>query len=177
MTADEVELEICLWPAERAAEAGYEYGPVFQGLVAAWRVGEEFHAELRLPDGQRDEAGRFVMSRSIAFDVTERRRAERDGNRTADPLFGAPVEALDIDTRPRHSGRPDHRHPRVHHRPGRHLFGQRGRRLWQPAKPLAAPGHPRAGVARMRVERMASPSGPAGRPATSSSASIATPNP
>ncbi|WP_433550579.1 SDR family NAD(P)-dependent oxidoreductase [Micromonospora zamorensis] len=35
----------------RLAAAGYEYGPAFQGLGAAWRNGAELHAEVRLPDG------------------------------------------------------------------------------------------------------------------------------
>jgi acyl transferase domain-containing protein/NADPH:quinone reductase-like Zn-dependent oxidoreductase len=34
----------------RLAEAGYEYGPVFQGLQAAWRDGETVYAEVALPD-------------------------------------------------------------------------------------------------------------------------------
>src|SRR6266545_3936493 len=34
----------------RLAEAGYEYGPVFQGLRAAWRDGEEVYAEVALPE-------------------------------------------------------------------------------------------------------------------------------
>ena len=34
----------------RLAEAGYEYGPQFQGVRAAWRRGEEMFAEVALPD-------------------------------------------------------------------------------------------------------------------------------
>ncbi|WP_260867643.1 type I polyketide synthase [Streptomyces sp. SAJ15] len=34
----------------RLADAGYEYGPAFQGLRAAWRVGDEVYAEVALPD-------------------------------------------------------------------------------------------------------------------------------
>jgi NADPH:quinone reductase-like Zn-dependent oxidoreductase/acyl carrier protein len=33
----------------RLAEAGYEYGPAFQGLQAAWRAGGEMYAEVVLP--------------------------------------------------------------------------------------------------------------------------------
>ncbi|HEY8810552.1 MAG TPA: SDR family NAD(P)-dependent oxidoreductase, partial [Solirubrobacterales bacterium] len=44
---------------EQLAEAGLEYGPAFQGLTAAWRVGEEIYAEVALAEGQREEAGRF----------------------------------------------------------------------------------------------------------------------
>uniref|UniRef100_UPI001304B82D type I polyketide synthase n=1 Tax=Amycolatopsis sp. CA-126428 TaxID=2073158 RepID=UPI001304B82D len=35
----------------RLADSGYHYGPLFQGLRAAWRHGAELHAEVRLPDG------------------------------------------------------------------------------------------------------------------------------
>jgi acyl transferase domain-containing protein/short-subunit dehydrogenase/acyl carrier protein len=35
---------------EGLAEAGLEYGPVFQGLTAAWRLGEEVFAEVALPE-------------------------------------------------------------------------------------------------------------------------------
>ncbi|ADP82252.1 type I polyketide synthase [Pseudofrankia inefficax] len=35
----------------RLAEAGYQYGPAFQGLRAAWRLGERLLAEIELPEG------------------------------------------------------------------------------------------------------------------------------
>ncbi|WP_238324159.1 polyketide synthase dehydratase domain-containing protein, partial [Salinispora pacifica] len=38
---------------------GYEYGPVFQGVQAAWRVGEVVYAEVALPQEAFVEAGRF----------------------------------------------------------------------------------------------------------------------
>ncbi|WP_328454218.1 SDR family NAD(P)-dependent oxidoreductase [Amycolatopsis sp. NBC_00438] len=41
---------------ERAGERGYHYGPVFQGLVAAWRDGDDLYAEVELPPGA-DAAG------------------------------------------------------------------------------------------------------------------------
>ncbi|MEE1781407.1 polyketide synthase dehydratase domain-containing protein, partial [Streptomyces sp. SP17BM10] len=34
---------------ERMAEAGFGYGPVFRGLRAAWRRGDELFAEVALP--------------------------------------------------------------------------------------------------------------------------------
>ncbi|QTE02385.1 type I polyketide synthase [Streptomyces cyanogenus] len=40
-------------------EKGYTYGPVFQGLRAVWRRGDEVYAEVALPDGQREEAAGF----------------------------------------------------------------------------------------------------------------------
>ncbi|MDT0542805.1 type I polyketide synthase [Streptomyces lonegramiae] len=44
---------------ERLAEAGYAYGPVFQGLRAVWRRGEEVFAEVALDEPAAGEAGRF----------------------------------------------------------------------------------------------------------------------
>ncbi|MEU7763654.1 SDR family NAD(P)-dependent oxidoreductase [Nocardia sp. NPDC049190] len=41
------------------AERGYGYGPVFQGLTALWRRGDEVFAELDLPDQAQLSAGRF----------------------------------------------------------------------------------------------------------------------
>jgi acyl transferase domain-containing protein/NAD(P)-dependent dehydrogenase (short-subunit alcohol dehydrogenase family)/acyl carrier protein len=44
---------------ERVAEAGIEYGPAFQGLEAAWRLGEEIYAEVSLAEEQSSEAERY----------------------------------------------------------------------------------------------------------------------
>ncbi|WP_405835436.1 type I polyketide synthase [Streptomyces sp. NBC_01518] len=38
---------------------GYAYGPVFQGVRAVWRRGDEVFAELAVPDEECEEAGRF----------------------------------------------------------------------------------------------------------------------
>ncbi|WP_017627845.1 SDR family NAD(P)-dependent oxidoreductase, partial [Nocardiopsis chromatogenes] len=35
--------------------AGLAYGPVFRGLTAAWRTGEDLYVEVELPEGARDE--------------------------------------------------------------------------------------------------------------------------
>ncbi|WP_425394049.1 SDR family NAD(P)-dependent oxidoreductase [Actinokineospora inagensis] len=35
---------------DRLAERGYEYGPTFQGLRAAWRLGDQVYADLALPE-------------------------------------------------------------------------------------------------------------------------------
>ncbi|GAB2611000.1 hypothetical protein GCM10027168_49870 [Streptomyces capparidis] len=43
---------------ERLADAGFGYGPVFQGLRAAWRRGDEVFAEVALPGGA---AGGFAV--------------------------------------------------------------------------------------------------------------------
>ncbi|MBQ1002248.1 SDR family NAD(P)-dependent oxidoreductase [Streptomyces sp. RK23] len=44
---------------ERLAGQGYGYGPVFQGLRAAWQRGEEIFAEVVLPEGAGADAERF----------------------------------------------------------------------------------------------------------------------
>ncbi len=46
---------------ERLAAAGLDYGPVFQGLRAAWSHGEDVYAEVALPEGTAQEAGRFDL--------------------------------------------------------------------------------------------------------------------
>ncbi|MFF3755441.1 SDR family NAD(P)-dependent oxidoreductase, partial [Streptomyces sp. NPDC002018] len=43
------------------AEDGFVYGPVFQGLRAAWRLDGEIFAELSLPDGVRADADAFGL--------------------------------------------------------------------------------------------------------------------
>ncbi len=44
---------------ELFAAIGLEYGPVFRGLRAAWRRGEEVLAEVALPEEERERAGRW----------------------------------------------------------------------------------------------------------------------
>ncbi|MER7764205.1 SDR family NAD(P)-dependent oxidoreductase [Streptomyces sp. NPDC097619] len=39
----------------RLADGGYEYGPAFQGLTAAWRSGEDVYVEVALPEGTGGE--------------------------------------------------------------------------------------------------------------------------
>ncbi|WP_425315013.1 SDR family NAD(P)-dependent oxidoreductase, partial [Streptomyces viridochromogenes] len=46
---------------ERLADQGYAYGPAFRGLSRVWRGEDEIFAEVTLPDGVRDEAGRFLL--------------------------------------------------------------------------------------------------------------------
>ncbi|MFF5189616.1 SDR family NAD(P)-dependent oxidoreductase [Streptomyces sp. NPDC000345] len=46
---------------DRLADEGYTYGPVFQGLRAVWRQGEDVYAEVGLPAGQQEEAGRHGL--------------------------------------------------------------------------------------------------------------------
>jgi candicidin polyketide synthase FscB len=44
---------------DRLAEAGYDYGPAFQGLHAAWADGDALYGEVALDDRQAREAERF----------------------------------------------------------------------------------------------------------------------
>jgi acyl transferase domain-containing protein/short-subunit dehydrogenase/acyl carrier protein len=46
---------------DRLGEHGLRYGPVFQGLGAAWRDGESIYAEVALPEERGGEAGRFAL--------------------------------------------------------------------------------------------------------------------
>ncbi|WP_440581469.1 polyketide synthase dehydratase domain-containing protein, partial [Streptomyces sp. PT19] len=46
---------------ERMAEGGYRYGPLFQGLRAAWRRGDEVFAEVALPEGAEREAAGYGL--------------------------------------------------------------------------------------------------------------------
>jgi polyketide synthase 12 len=45
----------------RLADVGFEYGPAFQGLTAAWRQGDDLYAEIGLAEEQREEAARFAI--------------------------------------------------------------------------------------------------------------------
>nr|WP_215911530.1 type I polyketide synthase [Streptomyces coffeae] len=46
---------------ERLADAGYGYGPAFQGLTAVWRDGHDVYAEVALPQETAEQAGRFGL--------------------------------------------------------------------------------------------------------------------
>ncbi|MGW7055374.1 SDR family NAD(P)-dependent oxidoreductase [Streptomyces sp. NPDC054887] len=46
---------------DRQAAAGHEFGPLFQGLRAVWRRGEELFAEVALPDEAVGEAAAFGL--------------------------------------------------------------------------------------------------------------------
>ncbi|WP_440582109.1 acyltransferase domain-containing protein, partial [Streptomyces flavofungini] len=50
------------------AGRGYEFGPVFQGVRAAWRQGDDMFAEVVLPEQVRGDAGRFGIHPAL-FDA------------------------------------------------------------------------------------------------------------
>ncbi|MFK4067218.1 type I polyketide synthase [Streptomyces sp. NPDC029674] len=64
---------------ERLADGGFAYGPAFQGLRAAWRLGDDIYAEARLPEEQQQDAARYGLHpalldsvlHSLAFGVLE----------------------------------------------------------------------------------------------------------
>ncbi|MFF7725386.1 type I polyketide synthase [Streptomyces sp. NPDC008001] len=54
---------------DRLAGMALDYGPVFQGLRAAWRSGDDFFAEVELPGGeQRTDAGAYGLHPAL-FDA------------------------------------------------------------------------------------------------------------
>ena len=81
---------------ERLADLGLEYGPVFQGLRAAWQRGEDVFAEVALDEGQAGDAGFFGVHPALLDSALHasalvlladeasgaRARARRDGCRS-----------------------------------------------------------------------------------------------
>ncbi|MFI9629693.1 type I polyketide synthase, partial [Streptomyces sp. NPDC052042] len=58
--AEAVPVDLDGFYAELAARS-FAYGPVFQGLRAAWRLGDEVFAEVALPDDARTDADRYGL--------------------------------------------------------------------------------------------------------------------
>ncbi|MEW2065348.1 type I polyketide synthase, partial [Streptomyces sp. NPDC007002] len=64
---------------DRFADGGFAYGPAFQGLRAAWRLGDEVYAVASLPEEQRPDAAAFGLHpalldaalHALVFDVLE----------------------------------------------------------------------------------------------------------
>ena len=46
---------------QRLAEIGFNYGPAFQGLTAAWQDGRDVYAEVALAEAEREQAGLFAI--------------------------------------------------------------------------------------------------------------------
>ncbi|MET9701203.1 SDR family NAD(P)-dependent oxidoreductase, partial [Streptomyces sp. NPDC006529] len=67
------DFDLTVWPPADATEVpldgrydaldsiGFAYGPTFKGLRTAWRSGGAVYAEVALPDGTEDQAGRFGL--------------------------------------------------------------------------------------------------------------------
>ncbi|QKG20163.1 type I polyketide synthase [Actinomadura verrucosospora] len=60
------------------ARAGYEYGPAFQALTAAWRSGDDIFAEATLPGVLREDAARFEIH-PVLLDALLHARVGLDG--------------------------------------------------------------------------------------------------
>ncbi|MFJ7153295.1 polyketide synthase dehydratase domain-containing protein, partial [Streptomyces sp. NPDC100445] len=75
---------------ELLARAGYGYGPVFQGVRALWRRGDDLFAEVALPEDQRSGAARFgihpaLLDAALHPAMLDVALADPDGeNRTED---------------------------------------------------------------------------------------------
>ncbi|MBT2542118.1 SDR family NAD(P)-dependent oxidoreductase, partial [Streptomyces sp. ISL-44] len=72
---------------EDLAGLGYGYGPVFQGLTAAWRRGDELYAEITLPDHARTEAAAFALHPALLDAALHAERifdGDGDGGRDGD---------------------------------------------------------------------------------------------
>uniref|UniRef100_UPI0036F1AB15 SDR family NAD(P)-dependent oxidoreductase n=1 Tax=Streptomyces angustmyceticus TaxID=285578 RepID=UPI0036F1AB15 len=53
---------------DRLADDGFDYGPAFRGLRAAWRHGDDLFAEVALPEERHDETGSFGLHPAL-FDA------------------------------------------------------------------------------------------------------------
>ncbi|WP_033355992.1 SDR family NAD(P)-dependent oxidoreductase, partial [Kitasatospora aureofaciens] len=53
---------------------GYDYGPAFQGLRRAWRLGDEVYAEVVLPDGEASGAAAFGVHPALLDAALQARR-------------------------------------------------------------------------------------------------------
>ncbi|MEW2527040.1 SDR family NAD(P)-dependent oxidoreductase [Streptomyces sp. NPDC047071] len=80
----------------RYAEGGFAYGPAFQGLTAAWRLGDDLYAEAELPDRLRQDAARFALHPALldaALHATGLTAAAVDGGRMPFAWSGAALHA------------------------------------------------------------------------------------
>ncbi len=76
------------------AERGFDYGPVFRGVTAAWRLGDDVFADLALPADQQAEATRFGVHPAL-LDAAVQSAAlrEKPGERAA---AGLPFSWTDV---------------------------------------------------------------------------------
>ncbi|MGW7658082.1 polyketide synthase dehydratase domain-containing protein, partial [Streptomyces tendae] len=87
VAVDPVEVEGLYDALERA---GYRYGPVFQGVRAAWRMDGAVYAEVALPEEHRAQAAGFGLHPALLDAAMHaaafQHRAERADQRTALPF-------------------------------------------------------------------------------------------
>ncbi|KIF00698.1 hypothetical protein PL81_39745, partial [Streptomyces sp. RSD-27] len=68
---------------EHLGQGGFAYGPVFQGLRAAWTLGEDVYAEVALPDDRQAEATRFGLHPALLDAALHATFVASDGDRQA----------------------------------------------------------------------------------------------
>ncbi|SMC49107.1 type I polyketide synthase [Kibdelosporangium aridum] len=93
-TAPDAAADLTSWPPpgaepvdvtefyEGLGKQGYDYGPAFRGMQAAWRRGDEVFAEVALPEGQRFTADRYGLHPALldaAMQTTELGGFDEDG--------------------------------------------------------------------------------------------------
>ncbi|MFE2111418.1 type I polyketide synthase, partial [Kitasatospora sp. NPDC059463] len=76
---------------ERLGAAGFDYGPVFQGLRAAWRRGEEIFAEVELPMEADAQTDRFALHPALLDAALHALAAAREPDGPAGPTAVARV--------------------------------------------------------------------------------------
>ncbi|MFE3862233.1 SDR family NAD(P)-dependent oxidoreductase [Streptomyces goshikiensis] len=68
---------------EHLGQGGFAYGPVFQGLRAAWTLGDDVYAEVALPDDRHTEATRFGLHPALLDAALHATFVSQDGDRQA----------------------------------------------------------------------------------------------
>ncbi|MFI8952061.1 SDR family NAD(P)-dependent oxidoreductase [Streptomyces sp. NPDC053750] len=72
---------------DRLLARGYTYGPVFQGLTAAWRSGEDVYAEVALPDHAHTDAARFTLHPALLDAAMHADLLDAQGEANGDTLL------------------------------------------------------------------------------------------
>ncbi|MFC7310261.1 SDR family NAD(P)-dependent oxidoreductase, partial [Streptomyces monticola] len=96
---DEPGFELTQWPPpgatpvpvegvyERLTGRGYGYGPVFQGLKAAWRDGDDVYAEVELPEQAHADAARFGLHPALLDAAMHADLLDENGEAGGDTLL------------------------------------------------------------------------------------------
>ncbi|MFH8446747.1 type I polyketide synthase, partial [Streptomyces sp. NPDC018026] len=91
--------DLAVWPPTGAAPVGiedayalllrqgYAYGPVFQGLKAAWRRGDDVFAEVELPEEEHAEASRFGLHPALLDAAMHAALVDESGDRDGEPVL------------------------------------------------------------------------------------------
>ncbi|GAA4473749.1 hypothetical protein GCM10023170_095380 [Phytohabitans houttuyneae] len=75
---------------QRMAERGFGYGPAFQGLTAAWRLGDDLYGEVALPEAERAAAAGYGVHPAL-FDAALHTLAAGATDDTGDAGAGGTV--------------------------------------------------------------------------------------